>query len=280
MKFTANEHRRLRTNYGKWAVVTGASSGIGLEMAKRLAEAGLDLIINARQQDQLQQLADELTQKHGINVIAVPADVSTAEGINSIIETSRFKEVGLLVASAGYGTSGSFLDSSVHSERNMLSVNCDAVLTLVHHFSQVFAAQKRGGIVMLSSLVAFQGVPYSANYAATKAYVQSLAEALHVELKPLGVDVLAAAPGPVNSGFAGRADMKMGNVLNPKDIGVPILRALGRNSTVLPGILSKVLVYSLRTIPRWAKVRAMKVVMGGMTRHQRRESSSGLAAQV
>jgi short-subunit dehydrogenase len=127
--------------------------------------------------------------------------------------------------------------------------------------------------------VAFQGVPYSANYAATKAYIQSLAEALHVELKPYGVDVLAAAPGPVNSEFASRANMKMGNVLKPEDVGIPILKALGRKSTVLPGTLSKVLVYSLRTLPRWAKVRAMKVVMGGMTKHQRKEVIPELASR-
>jgi short-subunit dehydrogenase len=118
-------------------------------------------------------------------------------------------------------------------------------------------------------MVAFQGVPYSANYAATKAYVQSLAEALAIELKPSGVDVLAAAPGPVSSGFEQRANMKMYMSLKPLDVGVPILKALGRKSTVLPGLLTKLLIYSLRTIPRWGKVKIMKMVMDGMTKHQR-----------
>ena len=121
----------------------------------------------------------------------------------------------------------------------------------------------------MSSMVAFQGVPYSANYAATKAYVQSLAEALAVELKPYNVDVLAAAPGPVSSGFEQRANMKMSMSLKPSQIGVPILKALGRKTTVLPGLLTKVLVYSLRTLPRWGKVKIMQKVMGSMTKHQR-----------
>jgi short-subunit dehydrogenase len=151
----------------------------------------------------------------------------------------------------------------------MLRLNCEALLTLTHHFAQRFVTQKRGGIILMSSMVAFQGVPYSANYAATKAYVQSLAEALAEELKPYGVDVLAAAPGPVASGFGQRANMKMNMSLTPQQVGIPILKALGRNTTVLPGFLTKFLVYSLRTVPRWGKVKIMKIVMGGMTEHQR-----------
>jgi short-subunit dehydrogenase len=137
------------------------------------------------------------------------------------------------------------------------------LLALTHHFGREFAEQKRGGIILMSSMLAFQGTPYAANYAATKAYVQTPAEGIAIELKPQGVDVLAAAPGPVESGFSERANVKMAQV------GVPILKALGRSTTVLPGLLTKILVYSLRTVPRWAKVRIMEKVMGGMTAHQR-----------
>ena len=151
----------------------------------------------------------------------------------------------------------------------MLKVNCEAVLSLTHYYSQQFAQQKRGGIILLSSMVAFQGTPYAANYAATKAYVQSLAEALAVELKPYGVAILAAAPGPVETGFGQRANMKMSMSLTPSQVGVPILRALGRQSTVLPGLLTKLLVYALRMVPRWGKIKIMEKVMGDMTKHQR-----------
>ena len=195
--------------------------------------------------------------------------MSTEEGINQVIEVAKQVELGLFVASAGFGTSGSFLKTSMHAEVNMLRVNCEALLTMTHHFAQRFAKQQRGGIILLSSMVAFQGVPYSANYAATKAYVQSLAEALRLELKPFGIDILAAAPGPVESGFGQRANMKMDMSLQPTDVGVPILKALGRKTTVLPGRLTKLLVYSLRTVPRSIKVQIMKMVMGGMTKHQR-----------
>lgn len=113
-------------------------------------------------------------------------------------------------------------------------------------------------------MVAFQGVPNAAHYAATKAYVQSLAEALSEELQPFKVAVLAAAPGPVSSGFASRAHMNMGKALTPEEVGVPILKALGKQVTVLPGWLTKLLVYSLMTLPRWGKIKVMKKVMSGM----------------
>jgi len=124
-------------------------------------------------------------------------------------------------------------------------------------------------LVLLSSLVGFQGVPRAAHYAATKAYVQTLAEALHVELGPLGVDVLASAPGPVHSGFAARADMRMGVALQPSAVARVTLSALGHTTTVAPGLLSKVLLGALVPLPRWARTRVMGRVMRGMTQEKR-----------
>ena len=121
-----------------------------------------------------------------------------------------------------------------------------------------------GGIVLMSSIVSFQGTPWSAHYSATKAYVQVLAEGLRVELKPRNVDVLAVAPGPTKTGFASRAKLKMGAALDPTKIAPEILGALGRKTTVLPGFLSKLLVYSMLPLPRWARIAIMGKVMRGM----------------
>jgi short-subunit dehydrogenase len=273
MKLTSAQQQKLETGYGPWALVTGASSGIGMELARQLASAGFHLVINARNKSQLEELASELSAQHDTSVRVVSSDMSNEEGVNKLIAAVDGLDIGLLVVSAGFGTSGSFLHSSVHEEVNLLRVNCESLLVLTHHFSQHFARQKRGGIILMSSMVAFQGVPFAANYAASKAYVQSLAEALSTELKPHGVDVLAAAPGPVSSGFGRRANMQMELSLSPAQVGVPILRALGKRTTVLPGWLTKLLVYSLRTVPRWGKIKIMKKVMGGMTKHQRSASS-------
>lgn len=269
MTLSATTKTRLLNKYGEWALVTGASSGIGLELATQLASAGFNLILNARNVTHLKSVEQKLQSNYPIQIKVVAADLSESTGIDQITRATENLNLGLLINNAGFGTSGLLIDASIHAEISMLRVNCEAVLALTHYFSQRFKQQQRGGIIFLSSLVAFQGVPYAANYAATKAYVQSLAEALAVELKPFNIDVLAAAPGPVASGFGQRADMNMNGALQPAQVGVPILRALGQQRNVIPGLLSKVLVYSLRTVPRFVKIKIMQAVMGGFTKHQR-----------
>ena len=269
MALSASVQERLKTKYGPWALVTGSSSGIGLAMAEALARAQLNLILMARNETRLNEVADKLSQQYPIHCMVIAADLSTDEGVVQVKGMTRDKEIGLLIAAAGFGTSGEFLNADLAAELNMNQVNMNALLSLSHHFAQQFAVNKRGGLILLSSLVGFQGTPYAANYAATKAYVQSLGEALYLELKPHGVDVLAAAPGPVSSGFSTRANMQMGKTLSPETVAIESLSKLGRRGTVLPGFLTKFLVYSLRMLPRWGKVRVMRLVMGGMTKHQR-----------
>ncbi len=261
------EQLRWQSRYGPWAVVTGASEGIGREMAVRLAEARLDLVLVARRRTLLEELAAELSAEHGIEARVVVADLATREGLADVSHATRGLDVGLLVASAGFGTSGPFLAGDLTRELELLDVNCRAPLAMVHEFGRRFADRGRGGIVLMSSIVAFQGVPNAAHYAATKAYVQTLAEGLRVELARHGVDVVASAPGPVNSGFASRADMRLGKALVPEAVAAETLSALGRHTTVRPGWLSKLLAAAL-TVPRWARVRIMTLVMQGMTRHQ------------
>ena len=268
MQLSSKVKQRLKEKYGQWAIVTRASSGIGLALTTQLAEAGFNLMINARNHENLSSVANNLLSKHAIDIKIVDADMAKTEGINKIIQAAQGLNVGLLITSAGYGTSGLFLRSSLEEEINLIRVNCEAVLALTHYFSQRFQQQQRGGMIFLSSLLAFQGVPYSANYAASKAYVQSLAEALAIELKPYGIDVLAAAPGPVETGFAARANMKMGIAAKPSALAVPILKALGRKSHVVPGTLSKMLTYALRTVPRRAKIKIMHKIMQGFAQHQ------------
>lgn len=253
--------------YGPWAVVTGASEGIGRALAEEVAARGLHVLLVARREEALQALGAELRGRYGVETEVLALDLARPEAVETLLARSSSREAGLLVACAGFGSSGAFLEGEVGTELEMLDVNCRAVLALSHAFGRRFAAQGRGGLILMSSIVAFQGVPFSANYAATKAYIQSLAEALHLELAPLGVDVLAAAPGPIHSGFAARAGMKMGTALAPRDVAGATLRALGRRMTVRPGWLSKALELALQ-VPRWARVRIMRLVMGGMIKHR------------
>jgi uncharacterized protein len=255
---------RLARLYGPWAVVTGASSGIGAAAATVLAEAGVNLLLVARRLPELRERAALLRDRYGVEVEVVAADLATAAGMESVEEAGGHLDVGLLVAAAGFGTSGSFVDGDLDEEVEMLQVNCRAVLEATHHFARRFKARNRGGIVLFGSIVGFQGTPYAAHYAATKAYIQTLAEGLRVELAPHGVDVLASAPGPVHTGFAARSRLKMGAALQPEAVARETLAALGRRTTVHPGLLTKVLTGSLSLLPRWGRSQVMGRVMGGM----------------
>jgi len=233
-------------------------------MAEELAATGINLVLVPRRHEALDNLAAELTAQHGITTRVHSIDLARPAGASHLVAATADLDVGLLIAAAGCGTSGPLLDSSLERELDMVDVNCRAVLALCFAFGQRFALRRSGGIVLFSSIVAFQGVPFAANYAATKAYVQALAEGLHAELAPLGVNVVASAPGPVHSGFAARAGMRMGRALAPGDIAQPSLAALGRRTTVRPGRLSKLLDGALAPLPRPVRVRVMGRIMAGM----------------
>jgi uncharacterized protein len=263
---STNARPRSLRRHGAWAVVTGASDGIGRAFATQAAAAGLNVVLVARREAVLRELAAQLTAEHAVETRVIAADLAEPRSVTALAEQCSSLDVGLLVAAAGFGTSGAFIDAPLDDELSMIAVNCGAVAQLCHHFGARFAAQKRGAIVLLSSIVAFQGVARAANYAATKAYVQSLAEGLGVELAPYGVTVLSCAPGPVHSGFASRANMTMGATVSAHTVARDSLAALGSKGTLRPGLLSKLLGWSLALLPRWARVRVMTKIMTGMTR--------------
>ncbi len=264
----SRSRRRIRERYGPWTVVTGASDGIGRELARALAEAGVHLLLVARREDVLASFSAELSGQHGVQTQVLATDLALPGGAQELMARAEPLQVGLLAASAGFGTSGSFLAGDVETELQMIDLNCRGVVALSHHFGHRFAEQRRGGLILLSSLVAFQGVPRAAVYAATKAFVQTFAEGLRQELAPRGVDVVASAPGPVSTGFGARAGMSMGKAASPRTVARGTLAALGRRGTVRPGFLAKLLGWSLALLPRWGRVRVMGVIMGGMTSHR------------
>jgi uncharacterized protein len=265
---TTRPASRFTQRYGPWALVTGASDGIGNAFCHALAAQGMHLVLVARNQERLAEQALLLSRLHGIQCRVIAADLSRPEQWPKLIEQTRDLHIGLLVAAAGFGTSGPFLAASIENELDMLSVNCAAVTRMSHHFAQRFAAQGRGGIILLSSLLGFQGVARAAHYAATKSYIQSLGEGIAPELKPVGVDVLICAPGPVRSGFASRANLHMGFAASPQAVADAALYALGRQLTVRPGLLSWALEASLAPLPRRWRSHTLGKVMGSMTAHQ------------
>ena len=270
MKLKNKTIDRLKKDYGNWALVTGATSGIGKALSTKLAEIGFNLVITGRREKRLNSLSTEFFELYNVESIPIVGDLSHKETVDSLLEETNHLSIGIVILNAGFGTSGKFINSDIENELKLVDLNCKAVLHMVHHFSSKMKDENRkGALVLLSSIVAFQGVPNATNYAASKAYIQSFGEGLARELKPVGIDVLCAAPGPIKSGFADRANMKMGMSLLPEDIVIPIIKAIGKKNTLFPGILTKFLVYNLRLLPRWGKIRVMERVMSGFTMHQK-----------
>ena len=257
----------LAERYGSWALVTGASDGIGREFALAVAEGGMNVVLVARRLDRLHELAGTLRTEHGVEATVLGADLADPEQVDEVLRATDGLDLGLLVACAGFGTSGPFARADLDAELSMLAVNCRATLVMARAAAERFAARGRGGIVLMGSLLGFQGVPGAAHYAATKAYVQTLVEGLGAELAGSGVHVLASAPGPVRTGFADRANLRYDQTESPRTVARQSLAALGRSRTVRPGMLAKVLGGSTSALPRSARVRMMGRVMAGLTAH-------------
>jgi short-subunit dehydrogenase len=254
------------TRYGPVAVVTGASDGLGAALAEALAARGLSLVLSARRADRLEGLAARLSAAHGVAARVVAGDLGTQAGIAALLEATAGEDAGLLVAAAGFGTCGPFLDADPAEEQAMLAVNCGATLALTHGFGRRFAARGRGGVVLFSSIVAFQGVPNAAHYAATKAWVQVFAEGIAPEFAARGVDVLAAAPGPVATGFGIRAKMSRRKVDTAAAVAADILGALGRRTSSRPGPKGRRTSLMLGLLPRGVRTRVLGGVMAGAVR--------------
>ncbi|MDA2892451.1 SDR family NAD(P)-dependent oxidoreductase [Mycolicibacterium sp. BiH015] len=249
--------------YGPWALVTGASDGIGRALATEIAATGINVVVCARSQHRLEALAAELRSDHGIETRVLTADLCHRSDVDKVVEQTAALDIGMVVLAAGFGTSGALGSTPLQEELDLIAVNISAVLHLSHTFAGRLVARGSGALVLFGSIVGWQGVPGQANYAASKAYAQSLAEGLHHELSPSGVDVLAVAPGPVRSGFGARAGLTMSSGERPEVVAAATVRALGRR-TVIPGARGKFLTAALRPLPRSARSRILGKVIAGM----------------
>lgn len=195
------------------ALVTGASSGIGAEIAKQLAQRGHGVVLVARRKDRLDALADELNSEHGVRTEAVEADLGTVTGRNKMEKAVEAlgMDVEVLVNNAGFGGTGKVHRADRKRMLQMVSLNCEALLDLQARYSPAMADRGRGAIINIASTAAYQPIPGTAPYAATKAFVLSLSEATHSELAPKGVTVTAVCPGPVKTEFADSAGLPDAN---------------------------------------------------------------------
>ena len=173
---------KLAERYGPWAVVTGASAGIGAEFARRIAERGINVVLVARRRNRLEQLASTIEDMYRVQARVAPVDLASRELIQVLQPVLADIEVGLLVNCAGYGSSGPFLDTDVSVQESMINVNCRASMLLTHEIAQGMRDRGRGGVIFVSSVNGFCASRGMANYNATKAYDLLFAEGLAEEI--------------------------------------------------------------------------------------------------
>ncbi len=196
-------HDALRTWSGKWALITGASAGIGFEFANLLAAGGTNLVLTARRADRLQKLAAELSAQHRVQVEIFSADLLRAEAPVEIFRFTAGKniEVELLINNAGFGAFGYAHEIPIERILEMIQVNCSAVVHLTHLYLPAMVARKHGDVLILASLSSFQAVPFNSVYAATKAFDLLFAEGVAEEVGEFGVRVCALCPGTTTTEF-------------------------------------------------------------------------------
>jgi short-subunit dehydrogenase len=242
--------------YGPWALVAGASEGIGAAFARLLAARGLDVVLVARRSDPLAELAASLPTRTRV----VAADLATADGLDAVAGATADLEVGFVVANAAYSAIGPFVTADPDALDRALDLNCRAPLRLARVYLPAMVDRGRGGLVVMSSIAGNQGLPRLSTYAASKAFGMVLAEGLWAETRHTGVHVLACAAGAVSTPALARE--KAGRTpgeLPPDTVAAAALRALGRGPLVVPGTVSRLSAGFLsRVLSKAAAIRLME----------------------
>lgn len=240
----------IDTCAGEWALVTGASSGIGEVFARQLAARKLNLILVARSADKLQTLAHKLETTHNIKTRTAALDLVQDDFMPTLASLTHDIPVSVLVNNAGFGLSGRFLENPVERELEMLHLNCRAPLLLTHHYANAMKTRGKGIIIFLSSILGHMSVPRMAHYAATKGYDLQLAEGLARELEPAGIHVMALCPGPTQTGFSDVAGINIRRQMTADDVVARALAQVGQSRLVIPGASNKFLTWIPRLVSR------------------------------
>jgi hypothetical protein len=250
--------------FGPWAVVTGASSGIGKEMARHIASCGVNVVLVARRLGQLEEVGRAIAADFGVDFRVVQADLTEDGFLERITGCTEQLDVGLVVCNAGFASPGAFLTLDRQELLRGARLKVATNLTLIHHFGRKLAARRRGGLLLVSSIGGLAGVPYVASTAAAEAYLLTLGEGLHAELRAHGVHVTVLMPGPTLTESMGKmgvdpADMPMKPMAADR-VAAEGLRALQANrSTHIAGAMNRILV---RSMPRSLATRMMGAMIG------------------
>jgi short-subunit dehydrogenase len=249
--------------YGSWGIVAGASEGLGAEYAEQLAGRGLNLVLVARRLELLKSLSVRLTKDYGIRTKCLALDLSDVDAAEQIVQQSMDLDVGLLVYNAAASGVGPFLEQAMDAHMRQLHTNIHSPLKLVYLLSQRLIARGSGGILLMSSLSAFQGSAFISTYAATKAFNIVLAEGLWEEWRERGVDVLVCIAGAIKTpNMLASQPKKTGGLgdmtLEPSQVVREALEALGKQPYVIPGRMNRLASFVMRhLLPRKTAIRFM-----------------------
>ncbi len=252
------------------ALITGASSGIGEAFARKVATQGRNVLLVARSEDKLITLCNELGRLSGIRAQYIAMDLTKPETPSRLFEEVKKRGlwIDLLVNNAGFGSFGDFLKTDLQRQLNMIDLNVKAVVELTYRFLPPMRERKQGAIINVASTAGFQPVPYMATYAATKAFLLSLTEALWEENRSYGVTVMALCPGVTDTNFfeAARGEKPPTRVAqSPEEVVETALRGLAhRKASIISGLSNKLMIEAERVTPRSLVLRAA----GSMMRKQ------------
>jgi short-subunit dehydrogenase len=240
--------------YGPWALIAGASEGIGRAFAEELARRGISLVIAARRREVLEAFGQELRERHGVEVRCLALDLAEESAPTRLAECTAELDLGLVIYNAAYSAQGAFLDIGLGQHERALAVNCLGPLRVSHHFGRRLRARGRGGLLLMSSMSGLQGTALVACYAATKAFNLILAEGLWAELREQGVDVLACIAGATRTpSFERSAPQDGGSLARPMEAEPVVLEALarlGQRPSMIPGRINRAAARVFRLLPR------------------------------
>lgn len=246
----------FRERYGPVALVTGASSGIGLAIAEELAARGFDLVLTARRTDRLEAIAQRLLSKDGVRTRVICADLADPQAPARLLSETEGCDIGLLVSNAGFNVKGAFDTKEASALAKMLTVNCHAPMQLAHGFLPRLKARGRGGILFTASVEGLIGCPYSTAYSASKALVVSMGEGLWGECLETGVDVLTLCPGATES-EATEGMQGIRNLQPAVDVARLALDHMQDGPTFVPNEHYRQMFENLRNMPRRDALRGM-----------------------
>jgi short-subunit dehydrogenase len=235
-----------KKRFGPWALVTGASSGIGKEFAHQIAASGINIVLVGRREDLLKEVGVEFSKRYGVEHRVVVLDVSRADFIRQLASATDDLDIGLVVSNAGTGNPGEFLKLDRHLLEETLRLNTMSHLDIAHYFGRKLAERRRGGLILVGAMGAENGIPCMANDGGAKAYVHSLGEALHYEFKPLGVYVTVLAAGVTNTAVLEKFALDPKTMLmKPMSVEQCVSEGLSglvkNRSRIVPGRLNRIM---------------------------------------